>query len=126
VPITTKCASSNLIHDEVCSIQHYVIKFFSDLRQVGGFLRVLRFPSPIKLTERTDIAEILLKVALSTTTMLTETYYIVGSSKFYIIIVTVLFNIALLCLLLQYNYFQPSIEHLFPYQEFVKHSLLPI
>jgi hypothetical protein len=31
----------------VCSIQHYVIKFVSDLRQVGGFLRVLRFPPPI-------------------------------------------------------------------------------
>ena len=30
--------------------QHYVIKFVSDLRQVGGFLRVLRFPPPIKLT----------------------------------------------------------------------------
>ena len=25
-------------------------KFVSDLRQVGGFLRVLRFPPPIKLT----------------------------------------------------------------------------
>jgi hypothetical protein len=25
-------------------VQHYVIKFISDLRQVGGFLRVLRFP----------------------------------------------------------------------------------
>jgi hypothetical protein len=32
------------------SIQHYVIAFVSDLRQVGGFLRVLRFPPPIKLT----------------------------------------------------------------------------
>jgi hypothetical protein len=31
-------------------IQHCVIKFVSDLRQVGGFLRVLRFPPPIKLT----------------------------------------------------------------------------
>jgi len=29
---------------------YYVIKFVSDLRQVGGFLRVLRFPPPIKLT----------------------------------------------------------------------------
>jgi hypothetical protein len=29
---------------------HYVIKFVSDLRQVGGFLRVLRFPPPIKPT----------------------------------------------------------------------------
>ena len=35
---------------EVCSIQHYVIKFVSDLRQVGGFLLVLRFLPPIKLT----------------------------------------------------------------------------
>jgi hypothetical protein len=25
-------------------VKHYVIKFVSDLRQVGGFLRVLRFP----------------------------------------------------------------------------------
>ena len=31
-------------------VQHYVIKFVSDLRQVGGFLRVLRFPPPIELT----------------------------------------------------------------------------
>jgi len=29
---------------------HYVIKFVSDLRKVGGFLRVLRFPPSIKLT----------------------------------------------------------------------------
>jgi hypothetical protein len=34
---------------EVYLIQHYVIKFISDLRQVPDFLRVLRFPSPIKL-----------------------------------------------------------------------------
>ena len=34
-------------------VQHYVIKFVSDLRKVGDFLRVLwllRFPPPIKLT----------------------------------------------------------------------------
>ena len=31
-------------------VQHYVIMFVSDLRQVGGFLRVLRIPPPIKLT----------------------------------------------------------------------------
>ena len=31
-------------------VQHCVIKFVSDLRQVGGFLWVLRFPPPIKLT----------------------------------------------------------------------------
>jgi len=34
----------------VYSIQHYVIKFVSDLQQVGGFLWVLRFSPPIKLT----------------------------------------------------------------------------
>ena len=32
------------------SIQHYVIKFVSDLQQVCGFLWVLWFPPPIKLT----------------------------------------------------------------------------
>jgi hypothetical protein len=31
-------------------VQHYVIRFVCDLRQVGGFLRVLWFPPPIKLT----------------------------------------------------------------------------
>jgi len=31
-------------------IQHYLIKFVSDLRQVGGFLRILLFSPPIKLT----------------------------------------------------------------------------
>ena len=28
----------------------YLIKFVSDLQQVSGFLRVLQFPPPIKLT----------------------------------------------------------------------------
>jgi hypothetical protein len=50
VPITTKVASSNPIHGEMYSIQHYVIKFVSDLQQVCGFLWVLWFPQPIKLT----------------------------------------------------------------------------
>jgi hypothetical protein len=31
-------------------VQQYVIKFVSDLREVDGFLRVLRFPPPIKRT----------------------------------------------------------------------------
>jgi hypothetical protein len=31
-------------------VQHYVITIVSDLRQVGGFHWVLRFPPPIKLT----------------------------------------------------------------------------
>jgi hypothetical protein len=50
VPITTKVVILKPAHGEVYSIQHYVIKFVSDLRQVCGFLRVLRFPPPIKLT----------------------------------------------------------------------------
>ena len=50
VPITTKDESLNPILGELYSIQHYVIKFVSDLRQVDGFLWVLRFPPPIKLT----------------------------------------------------------------------------
>ena len=45
-------------------VQHYVIKFVSDLRQVDGFLWVLRFPPP--KTDGHDITEILLKMALST------------------------------------------------------------
>ena len=32
------------------SVQFYVMKFVSDMQQVSGFLRVLRFPPPIKLT----------------------------------------------------------------------------
>ena len=40
----------SLTTPEVYSIQHYVRKFVSDLRQLGGFFRVLRFPPPIKLT----------------------------------------------------------------------------
>ena len=50
VPIITKVVSLNPVHGEVFSIQHYVIKFVSDLRQVDGFPQVLRFLPPIKLT----------------------------------------------------------------------------
>jgi hypothetical protein len=45
-------------------MQHHVIKFVGDLRQVDGFLRVLRFSPPVK-TDRPDITEILLKVVLN-------------------------------------------------------------
>ena len=64
VPITTKVISLNPIHGEVYSIQHYVIKFVSDLRQICGFLS-----TPVSFTNETDrhvISEILLKVALNT------------------------------------------------------------
>jgi hypothetical protein len=38
VPNTTKVVRSNPVHGEVYSIQHYIIKFVSDLRQISGFL----------------------------------------------------------------------------------------
>jgi hypothetical protein len=50
VPIITKVVSLKHAHGGVYSIQHYVIKFASDLQQVSGFIQVLRFPPPIKLT----------------------------------------------------------------------------
>ena len=50
VPITTNVVSLKPACGEVYSIQHYMIKLVHDLRQVGGFLRVLRFPPPIKMT----------------------------------------------------------------------------
>ena len=49
VPIITKVMSSNPVQCEVYSMQHYVIKFVSDLRLVGGFLRILGFLPTIKL-----------------------------------------------------------------------------
>jgi hypothetical protein len=47
--------SSNPVQGEVYSIKHYVIKFVSYLRQVGGFLWVLRFPPPIKQTATIEL-----------------------------------------------------------------------
>ena len=43
VTITTNFVISNRAHGKVYSIQYYVIKFVSDLRQVGGFLQVPGF-----------------------------------------------------------------------------------
>ena len=50
---TTNVASLSPARGKMYSIQHCVIKFVSDLRQVGGFLRVLRFPPPTKLIATT-------------------------------------------------------------------------
>ena len=47
VPITTNIEFESR-SGEVYSIKYYV--FVSDLQQVGGFLRVLGWPTPIKLT----------------------------------------------------------------------------
>ena len=48
--IATKVVSSNPVHGEVYSIQHYVIKFDSDLGQVGGF----SLGTPVSSTNKTD------------------------------------------------------------------------
>ena len=50
MPVTTKGESSNPVHGNLYSIQHYVIKYVSDLRSVGGLLQVLRYSPPNKLT----------------------------------------------------------------------------
>jgi hypothetical protein len=50
VPIAINVVSLNLVHGKVYSMKHYVIKFVSDLQQVGGSLWVLWFPPPLKLT----------------------------------------------------------------------------
>ena len=50
VPIILEFVSSYPAHGDVYLMQHYVIKCVSDLRQVGGFLWVLRFPPPIELS----------------------------------------------------------------------------
>ena len=60
VPITANVVNSNPAHGEVYSIQHYVIKFVSDLR------RLVVFPGYSNKTDGHDITELLLKVALST------------------------------------------------------------
>jgi hypothetical protein len=60
---------TNPDHGKLYSIQHYVIKFVSDLRQVGGFLRELQFPPP-KKNDCNDITEILLRVILNTVTLI--------------------------------------------------------
>jgi hypothetical protein len=63
VRFTSTCAIS-AYHHKSCDFKScswrgipdrtYVIKFVSDLQQVGGFIKVLRFPPPIKLTARDD------------------------------------------------------------------------
>ena len=49
VCITTTVVSLNPTDGKVYSIQCYVIKCFSDLRHVVGFLWVLWFPQALKL-----------------------------------------------------------------------------
>ena len=48
-PFTLFIWHSDPVHGGVYLMQHYVIKFVSDLWQIGDFLRVLWFPPPIEL-----------------------------------------------------------------------------
>ena len=82
MPITTKVLSLNPVHGEVYSIQHYVIKFVSDLQWFSPGTPV----SSTNKTDHHDITEILLNVALNTINL--KTYLIfVGSMKYKISIV---------------------------------------
>ena len=65
MPLTTKVVTSNPAHGYMYWIQHYVIKFVSNLRQVGGFFHVLFFNK----TDCYDITEILFIVTLNTITL---------------------------------------------------------
>jgi hypothetical protein len=49
VPITTKVVSSNPVHGEEYSMQQYVIKFNSDLRQVS-----FSAGTPVSSTNKTE------------------------------------------------------------------------
>ena len=74
--ITTKVVSSNPAHGEVSLIQHCVIKYVSDLRQVyqwfspGPPVSSVVFSCPpvssTNKTDHSDTTEILLKVTLNT------------------------------------------------------------
>jgi hypothetical protein len=63
VPITTKVVSSNPVHGEVYSIQHYKV---CQRLATGRWLSPGTLVSSTNKTDRHDIAEILLKVALNT------------------------------------------------------------
>ena len=82
VPITTNVVSSTPEHGEVYLIQHYVIKFVSNLRQVSDFLRVLRFPPQIRIV-RHDITEILLKLVLNTINQTKTCFFLFSLRAFF-------------------------------------------
>jgi len=68
VPITTNIVSSNFAHGKVYTKQHYVIKVVSDLRKVCFLFPDIPVSATYK-TDRQDITEILLKMALHTITL---------------------------------------------------------
>jgi len=74
VLITTKVGSETPAHDEVYSIQHYVIQFF-----LGTSV------SSTNKTGHHDITEILLKVALNTITLTAQIIHVYLNKQFYTI-----------------------------------------
>jgi hypothetical protein len=65
VSITTKIVSSNSVHDEVCSIQHDVIKFVV----IYSYSSLYSLVSSANKNDHSYITEILLEVALNTITL---------------------------------------------------------
>ena len=82
--ITTKVVSASPAHSEVYLIQHYVIKFVSDSRQLG-FLT--------NKTDRHDINERLLKVALFLYFLISSGFHIVDISLNSVLAVRILPNV---------------------------------
>jgi hypothetical protein len=81
---------SSIVFEELYSIQHYVIKFVSDMCQVGGFLPGILVSSTNK-TDHHDITEILLKMVLNTIT-LSLTLYIFSYSCTFISFLTMSYS----------------------------------
>jgi hypothetical protein len=66
VPITTNVGSSKCAHVVAYSIQRYVIKFVSDLRNVGGLFSLVSFKNK---TGHISEIYVLLKAVLNTITL---------------------------------------------------------
>jgi len=64
VPITSNDVILISGHDDVYSIQRFVMKFVSDFQLIDRFLWKIQFPPPINLTH--DMTEILLTVIVCT------------------------------------------------------------
>ena len=75
MPITTNIVIVNPAHGEVYSIQHYAIKFASDLCATGQWFSLGPPVFSTNKTDRHDITEILLKVALKTITITLHLVY---------------------------------------------------
>ena len=80
--ITTNVVNSKSRSGEVYSIQHYVMKFVSDLRATGWW-----FPTdtPVSSTNKTDLHDITEILALSTKkSQINHQHYTIISSLFYL------------------------------------------